>query len=316
MDTSMAAELVIWNNGPIKAVSLTGAYRVYMLNPTNLHVIASIGISEPLVDYSFSLPELKPSGEYVRQILSGGSPALYVVNLGYYRETDMERYSTEDYFLFENGAFYDRESFRGRRNYDALMTSLLWKMRFEAQGGSNLYRVTDPPLPGTSHVNVNVLNVPEANSLEWGPIISNRMSEVAADPGNPAVYVRRGNCLLMMNRWEEAATNLERAIDLGSTNSDCYNNLAVIRSTSTNAVLRNGGQAVKLAKKACELTGWKSWVCVAALAGAFAETGDFASAVKYERQVMTMPGLLPLEREAEERALARMLDHLPVRQGL
>lgn len=49
-DNAIAAELVVWNNGPIKAVSLSGAYRVYILNPTNFYVVASMGISEPLVD--------------------------------------------------------------------------------------------------------------------------------------------------------------------------------------------------------------------------------------------------------------------------
>jgi hypothetical protein len=143
-DNAMAAELVVWNNGPIKAVSLNGTYRVYLVDPTNSHVFASMGVSEPLVDYSFSVAELKPAGDCVKQVLSGSSGALYVVNLTYYRETDMERYSTEDYFLFENGVFYDRESFRGRTNYNALMNSLLWKMRCEAQAGSNRYRVVDP----------------------------------------------------------------------------------------------------------------------------------------------------------------------------
>jgi len=315
-DNAIAAELVVWNNGPIKAVSLSGAYRVYILNPTNFYVVASMGISEPLVDYSFSLPEFKPTDQYVKQILSASSPALYVVNLTYYRETDMERYSTEDYFLFENGAFYDRESFKGRTNYNSLMDSLLLKMRCEEQGGSNRYRVIDPPLPGASHVNFNVLNVPEASSPEWGPIISNWMSKVAADTGNPEVYAGRGISFHLMHRLEEAASDYERAIELGSTNFYCYGNLAVIRSTSTNAVLRNGGQAVKLAKKACELTSWKDWGCISGLAAAYAETGDFALAVRYEQQALTMSGLLPLQREAEERALARMQNHLPIREGL
>jgi tetratricopeptide (TPR) repeat protein len=239
-----------------------------------------------------------------------------VVNLTYYRETDMERYSTEDYFLFENGVFYDRESFRGRTNYNALMNSLLWKMRCEAQAGSNRYRVVDPPVAGASHVNFNVLNVPEADSPEWGPIISNWMAKVTADPRNADVYVGRGNMFHLMRRLEEAASDYERAMQLGSKDVGLYNNLAVIRSMSTNAVLRNGGQAVKLAEQACELTGWKSWMCISALAAAYAETGDFTRAVKYERQVIAMPGLMPLEREAEERALARMLKHLPVRDEL
>jgi tetratricopeptide (TPR) repeat protein len=315
-DNAIAAELVVWNNGPIKAVSLSGSYRTYILNPTNYYVVASMGISEPLVDYSFSMPEFKPIDNYVKQILSVSSPALYVANLTYYRETDMERYSTEDYFLFENGAYYDRESFKGRTNYNTLMDSLLLKMRFEAQVGNNKYRIVDPPPPGMVSFNMNVLNVPEASSPEWGSVISNWMTKVAADAKNPEVYVMRGMSFHMMHKSEQAASDYERAIELGSTNFMCYCNLAIIRSTSTNAVLRNGGQAVKLAKRACELTGWKEWECISSLAGAYAETGDFALAVRYQQQVLTMSGLLPLEREMEERALARMQNRLPLRENV
>jgi tetratricopeptide (TPR) repeat protein len=312
-DNAIAAELVVWNNGPIKAVSLSGSYRIYILNPTNFYVVASMGISEPLVDYSFSIPEFKADDNYVKQILSASSPALYVVNLTYYRETDMEQYSTEDYFLFENGAYYDRDSFKGRTNYNTLMDSLLLKMRCEAQIGNNKYRIVDPPPPGMVSFNMNVLNVPEASSSEWGLVISNWMTKVAADPKNPEVYVMRGISFHLMHKSEQAASDYERAIELGSTNFMCYCNLAIIRSTSTNAVLRNGGQAVKLAKRVCELTGWKEWACISSLAGAYAEAGDFTSAVRYQQQALSMPGMLPLERDEEERALARMLNHLPIR---
>lgn len=228
----------------------------------------------------------------------------------------MEQYSTEDYFLFENGAFYDRESFKSRTNYNTLMDSLLLKMRCEAQAGNNKYQIVDPPPSGMVSFNMNVLNVPEASSPEWSSVISNWMSKVAADAKNPEVYVMRGISFHLMHKSEQAASDYERAIELGSTNFMCYCNLAVIRSTSTNEVLRNGGQAVKFAKKACELTGWKEWGCISSLASAYAETGDFASAIRYEQQVLAMPGLLPLEREIEERALARMQNHFPIREDL
>ena len=239
-DNAIAAELVVWNNGPIKAVSLTGAYRAYILNPTNYHVIASMGISEPLVDYSFSLPEFKPTNEYVKQILSVSSPALFVVNLTCYRETDMERYSTEDYFLFENGAFYARESFKSKTNYNSLMDSLLFKMKCEAQAGSNKWSVIDPPLNGTVDVNFNVLNVPEADSPEWARIISNWTSKVAIDTDNPEVYVHRGISFHLMHRLEEAASDYERAINLGSTNFYCYCNLALKQASLKNRMAGMG----------------------------------------------------------------------------
>lgn len=311
-----AAELVVWNNGPIKAISLTASYRVYSFDPSSSHVYASVGVSEPLVDYSFSLPEFKPAQQHVKEIVSGGSPTLYVVNFTYYRETDIERYSSENYFLFENGKFYDRDSFRGRTNYNALMDSLLWKMKCEAMGGSNMYRIADPPLPGTSHVNFNLSNVPEADSPEWTSIISNKTEKVAANPLNPEVYVRRGTSYHLMRKFKEASLDYEHAIDLGSTDFGCYQNLATIRATSTNSALRNGSEAVKLANRACELTGWKNWGCLSAFSAALAETGDFSGAQKYARQVIATPELLPLQREVEERALLRLVNRLPVREGL
>lgn len=313
-DNAMAAELVVWNNGPIKAVSLSGNYRVYVLNPTNFHVFASMGISEPLVDYSFSKPEFKPNDNYIKQILSASSPALYVVNLTYYRETDMERFNTEDYFLYYNGLYHNRDSFKTMTNYNSLMDSLLLKMECEAQGGSNKYRIVDPPSPGRVSLNMNMLNIPEIGSAEWVQEISIRTSKIIADTNNPEVYVNRGMAFHLMHKLEAAASDYERAIELGSTNTIPYCNLAVIRSTSTNIVLRNGTQAVKLAEKACNLAAWKEWTCISDLAGAYAEIGDFPSAIKYEKQALTMPGMLMLQHEKEERALDHMRQHLPIRE--
>jgi Co/Zn/Cd efflux system component len=63
--------------------------------------------------------------------------------------------------------------------------------------------------------------------------------------------------------------------------------------------LRNGSRAVKHANHACELTEWKNVAYVDTLAAAYAELGDFDSAVKWQKESIN---LLDEKQPAELRA--------------
>ncbi len=49
---------------------------------------------------------------------------------------------------------------------------------------------------------------------------------------------------------------------------------------------RDGKKAVDLARKACELRGWKDANDIENLAVAHAESGDFSEAIKYEQKAL------------------------------
>ncbi|MBN2181175.1 MAG: tetratricopeptide repeat protein [Sedimentisphaerales bacterium] len=80
------------------------------------------------------------------------------------------------------------------------------------------------------------------------------------------------------------------------------NNLAWLKATCPLPEVRNGIEAVKYATRVCELTDWKKAEYLNTLAAAYAEVGDFDSAVKWQRKAIE---LLPESRAGYESRLKR-----------
>jgi tetratricopeptide (TPR) repeat protein len=64
------------------------------------------------------------------------------------------------------------------------------------------------------------------------------------------------------------------------------NNLAWALAVVPAAALRDGAEALKYARKACEITDWKYSYALGTLAAAYAETGNFDEAVKWQQKAI------------------------------
>src|SRR5581483_1084779 len=79
-----------------------------------------------------------------------------------------------------------------------------------------------------------------------------------------------------------------RALQLKPDYATAMNNLAQVLATDADARLRDGAEAVQLARRACELSGGKTPGYAATLAAAYAETGQFSEAATAANQAIAL----------------------------
>jgi tetratricopeptide (TPR) repeat protein len=77
----------------------------------------------------------------------------------------------------------------------------------------------------------------------------------------------------------QAVAQFQRVLKQQPENLDALNNLAWLLATWDDTKVRNGMEAVRLAEKACQLTGYKQPRMTGTLAAAYAEAGRYDDAV-------------------------------------
>ena len=103
---------------------------------------------------------------------------------------------------------------------------------------------------------------------------------MAIRPYDYNAILNRGNTHARLGHYDEAKADYETALTMAS-NPRVIGELAKYFATDPDEVMRDGDRAVELATKACKLTDYSDPAKIDALAAAFAETGDYKSAVKW-----------------------------------
>src|SRR6266516_636585 len=102
---------------------------------------------------------------------------------------------------------------------------------------------------------------------------------VAGSSTDPNAHYQFAVALVHLQESREAMSHYASALLLQPDFPDALEGLAWILATTANPEYRNGTEAVRMAERACELTGRKDLVKLKTLAAAYAEAGRFSEAV-------------------------------------
>jgi tetratricopeptide (TPR) repeat protein len=126
----------------------------------------------------------------------------------------------------------------------------------------------------------------------------------------------RANINARLGKYAEALREFDYLISLYPRNvtlARALSDPAWFRATCPNASFRNEQQAVKDAKAACSIMIWKDEHMIDTLAVAYAETGDFNSAVQYAAQALAVKGVSPDSTKLFQQHLALFQQRMPIR---
>jgi tetratricopeptide (TPR) repeat protein len=121
---------------------------------------------------------------------------------------------------------------------------------------------------------------------QFGKAIADYDRVIQIAPKDSDDYVARGSAYFKKGNYKAAVSSFEKAIQLYPNSDQALWGLAWVRATCPESSLRNGKEAIRMSMRACELTKWKEPGEILMLAAAYAETGDFDKAVKYQTQGM------------------------------
>lgn len=115
------------------------------------------------------------------------------------------------------------------------------------------------------------------------------MVDLAGSPSDDYIlHVDYAAALLHLGRLAEAVNQLNEALRLKPDSTLAMNNLAWLLATSPDASVRDGARAVRLAERACEITGYQQTILVGTLAAAYAEAGRFDDAIATAGKACTL----------------------------
>jgi Flp pilus assembly protein TadD len=96
------------------------------------------------------------------------------------------------------------------------------------------------------------------------------------------------DALLRERQVDEVIAYCRRLLEADTNSTVALNNLAWLLATVPDPYWRNGGEAVRLAERACQLTQYKEATMLGTLAAAYAEAGRFNDAVATAQKARTV----------------------------
>jgi tetratricopeptide (TPR) repeat protein len=138
---------------------------------------------------------------------------------------------------------------------------------------------------------------------------------LALDPQNAEVHGALGDALQAQHRTAEALAEWRAVIEQRPNDAETLRKASWVLSTSPDAAIRNGEEAMAFAVRAMQLSSRKDARLLDTLAAAYAERGDFDYAEYVERQALFAAGLVddPALKDQIQARRALYLSHQPFR---
>jgi Flp pilus assembly protein TadD len=131
-----------------------------------------------------------------------------------------------------------------------------------------------------------------------GEAISQFQQAVRLKPDYANTLGAQASTLAGQGKHAEAIRFYQAALKAQPDQEGVLNNLAWLLASCPDAAFRNGPEAVRLAARACELTGYGKPLLIGTLAAAQAEAGDFPAAIATAERAATLATALRLEEVA------------------
>jgi tetratricopeptide (TPR) repeat protein len=110
------------------------------------------------------------------------------------------------------------------------------------------------------------------------------------NPNIAGIRCNLGLSFFLRGRMDEAISQYQKALEIQPDYTEAQKNLAWVLATCPQASLRNGKQAVELARQANARTGGENPIMLHTLAAALAEAGRFAEAVETAQHAVRLAG--------------------------
>jgi tetratricopeptide (TPR) repeat protein len=124
--------------------------------------------------------------------------------------------------------------------------------------------------------------------LEADKAIAELTRALEVDPTCVKALLLRGKAWKRKYAHAAAITDYAEAVRRAPENAEAHRTLAWILATAPIRNFRDGARGVQEGTRACELTNWSDPDSLNALAAACAESGDYASAVKWQSQAVKL----------------------------
>jgi len=144
--------------------------------------------------------------------------------------------------------------------------------------------------------------------------IADYNSCIGIDSRIAPAYYNRGSAQGAKGDIDGAIADYTKATEIDPNYALASNDLAWLLSTAFRNQIRDGNRAVDYARKAAELTRWENAAILDTLAAAYAETGNFNEAIKWEEKALSVPEFVKHSGEQARKRLQLYTERKPYHQ--